>query len=208
MTTGAGASPKNTSTPPAAQWLVDELAQARLVLDRLCQDPASISTIARVPAILAQAVRGGGRILICGNGGSACDAAHFAEELTGRFRADRPPIAALACTDVGHVTCTANDYGFEQVFARWVTALARPGDVLIVLSTSGNSANVVRAVEAARKVGGVTCVALLGKGGGSLAGACDIELSVPGVSSDRIQELHMLVLHLWCQGLERELGYA
>jgi D-sedoheptulose 7-phosphate isomerase len=213
-----GVRPQTLHSPPVPAWLTDELAQARLVLEKLCQDPQSVATIARVPSELARAVRGGGRILICGNGGSSCDAAHFAEELTGRFRGDRPPIAALACSDAGHVTCTANDYGFEQVFARWVLAMARPGDVLIVLSTSGNSANIVRAVEAARAlggkieggktVGGVTCVALLGKGGGALAGRCDIELCVPGETSDRIQELHMLILHLWCQGLERELGYA
>ncbi len=204
------------TSPEVATWLAGELDQAREVLARLTADRAALATIARVPALLAQCVRQRGRILICGNGGSACDAAHFAEELTGRFRGDRPPIAAIACTDVGHVTCTANDYGFEQVFARWVTALARPGDVLIVLSTSGSSPNILRAVVAARAVGavgavkegGVTCVALLGKGGGKLRGLCDVELAVPGTTSDRIQEMHMLILHLWCQGLERELGYV
>src|SRR5690606_37102902 len=126
------------------------------------------------------------------NGGSACDAMHFAEELTGRFRKDRAPLAAIACTDFGHITCTANDYGFEHVYSRWVEALGRGDDVLIVLSTSGNSANIVKAAAAGRAKK-MTKVALLGKDGGALAGACDRELIVPGETSDRIQELHMLV---------------
>ncbi len=155
---------------------------------------------------IVSSLRAGGKILICGNGGSSCDAAHFAEELTGRFRNDRRPLAAIACTDVGHVTCTANDYGFEHVFARWIQALSRPGDVVILLSTSGNSPNILRAAEASRAVGGVVNVALLGKDGGKLAGVCDHQIIVPGATSDRIQELHMLLLHAWCEEIERQLG--
>lgn len=158
--------------------------------------------ITAVPRMLAACLNEGGKILICGNGGSACDAAHFAEELTGRFRSDRPALAAIACTDAGHITCTANDFGFEHVFSRWVEALARPGDVLIVLSTSGNSANIVRAVEAgkARKC---RVVALLGQGGGRIRGLAETEVVVPGATSDRIQELHMLILHAWVEQVER-----
>jgi D-sedoheptulose 7-phosphate isomerase len=181
------------------------LVEARRVLDGLLADAKAMGVIERVPSVLGACVRGGGKIMICGNGGSSCDANHFAEELTGRFRAERAPIAAIACTDAGHLTCVGNDYGFDEVFARWVTALGRRGDVLIVLSTSGNSRNVLRAVEAGRGAG-MTIVTLLGKGGGKLAGLADHELIVPGETSDRIQELHMLVLHAWCEGLERVLG--
>lgn len=181
------------------------LQDARAALDALLADRHAVGTIQRVPGLLAASIRAGGKILAVGNGGSSCDAAHFAEELTGRFRGDRAPIAALACTDVGHVTCTANDYGFAHVFARWVRALARPGDCVILLSTSGASENILLAAHAAREAR-ATSIALLGKGGGALKGRCDIEVIVPGATSDRIQELHMLVLHAWCEGLEHELG--
>jgi D-sedoheptulose 7-phosphate isomerase len=146
-------------------------------------------------------------VMICGNGGSLADAAHFAEELTGRYRADRRPLAAIACSDPGHITCTANDYGFDEVFARWVRALAQPGDVLIVLSTSGNSANILRAAGAARERG-VPVVALLGRTGGPAAALADHAIIVPGATADRIQELHMLVLHAWVAMIERGLGLA
>jgi D-sedoheptulose 7-phosphate isomerase len=132
---------------------------------------------------------------------------HFAEELTGRFRMERPPLPALACTDPGHITCAANDYGYENVFARWVQAHGRRGDVVIVLSTSGNSENIVRAVRAAQDQGCRT-VALLGKNGGKLAGMCDFEWIVWGGSgefADRIQEIHMLILHAVIEGVERTL---
>lgn len=183
------------------------LVAAQAALGELVADAGAIGWIDRVSELLVGAIRRGNKIMICGNGGSACDANHFAEELTGRFRADRPPLAAIACTDVGHITCTANDFGFEHVFSRWVTALGRAGDVLIVLSTSGNSPSILRAAEAAAQRGMHT-VALLGKGGGELsklpaAGGITLErLVVPGETSDRIQELHMLILHIWCEALE------
>ncbi len=182
------------------------LTDARRALDELMADAPALDASQRAVDAIVASLRAGGKVLICGNGGSSCDAAHFAEELTGRFRNDRRPLAAIACTDVGHVTCTANDYGFEHVFSRWITALARPGDVVIVLSTSGNSANIVRAAEAARAVGGVATIAMLGKDGGKLAGVCDHQVIVPGATSDRIQELHMLLLHAWCEEIERQLG--
>lgn len=180
---------------------------ARSVLEQLMRDERAMAAIQAVPARLADAVRGGRKIMICGNGGSLCDAAHFAEELTGRFRADRPAIAALACADAGHITCTANDYGFEHVFSRWVRALGAAGDPLIVLSTSGGSRNIVLAVEAARERGMPT-IGLLGKGGGAVRELCDVAIVVPGATSDRIQELHMLILHAWVEGIERALGYV
>ncbi len=160
-----------------------------------------------VALVLADAIRAGGKVLICGNGGSLCDAIHFAEEMTGRFRNDRPPLPAIALADAGHITCTANDYGFQHVFSRAVDALAKPGDVLIALSTSGNSENILKAVLAA-KARGVTTIALLGKGGGKLKDLCTHEIIAPGDTADRIQELHMLVLHTLVQGVEHALGYA
>ncbi|MFN8816298.1 MAG: SIS domain-containing protein [bacterium] len=185
----------------------NSLLQARRALDELLSGPAVVAGVDHLITTATAPLRAGGTLLCCGNGGSACDAMHFVEELTGRFRGDRPPIPALACSDVGHITCTANDYGFEEVFSRWVTALGRPGDLLIVLSTSGNSPNVVRAVEAAHAKGMKTA-ALLGKSGGQLAGRCTVEVVVPGATADRIQELHMLILHTVVEGIEVGLGYA
>lgn len=177
---------------------------ARAALDALLADERVCREIESAAAQLTETLRADGKLLICGNGGSACDAAHFAEELTGRFRNDRPALAAIACTDAGHITCTANDFGFESVFSRWVEALGRKGDTLIVLSTSGNSPNIIRAIDAAKK-GGMTTVALLGRDGGTLRSRADSEIIVPGEGSDRIQELHMLILHAWVESIEGAL---
>lgn len=177
---------------------------ARSALDALCSDAAALGAAERAAGALVACLRAGNKILVCGNGGSLCDAAHFAEELTGRFRHDRPPLPAIAITDPGHLTCTANDYGFEHVFSRAVEALGRPGDTLIAISTSGNSPNVLRAVRAAEGRG-VATIGLLGRGGGELKGACTYEVIVPGATSDRIQELHMLILHAWVEAIETSL---
>jgi D-sedoheptulose 7-phosphate isomerase len=129
---------------------------------------------------------------------------HFAEELTGRFRKDRIPYAAMALGDAAHITCTANDYGFEEIFARGVSAFGQEGDLLIGLSTSGNSENVSRALERAASLG-VKTAAFLGKGGGQIAGTCDYEWIAEGDSSDRIQEVHMAALHIVIEAVERRL---
>lgn len=179
----------------------DSFLQARAALDAFLADEASIARVEEAAGVMAARLKGGGKILACGNGGSACDAMHFCEELTGRFRADRPALPAIACVDPGHITCTANDYGFEHVFSRWVEALGQKGDVLVVLSTSGNSVNVIKAVAAAKDRGLVT-VGLLGKDGGELAGRCDLEWVIPGETADRIQEVHMLILHVLIEGIE------
>lgn len=184
--------------------MLQSLLEAQKSLNALVADPHAVATIERVAQRLIECFAAGHKAMICGNGGSACDAMHFAEELTGRFRKDRPPLPALACTDVGHITCTANDFGFDHVFSRWVEALGRAGDVLIVLSTSGNSENIVRAVRAGNARGMLT-VALLGKGGGKLIHAADHQIIVPGETSDRIQELHMLILHTWVELAESPL---
>lgn len=180
------------------------LQDAAAALAAFIADPANAQRIDCVSTLIADRFLAGHKVLICGNGGSSADAMHFAEELTGRFRKERPPLPAIACTDAGHITCVANDYGYEHVFSRWVMALAKPGDVLIVLTTSGNSANIAAAVQAAKSAG-VTTVALLGKTGGTLKGICDHEWIMPGEHADRIQELHMLVLHLIIEGIERRM---
>lgn len=135
------------------------------------------------------------------------DAMHFAEECTGRFRANRPPLAVIALADPAHLSCVANDYGFDQVFARLVQAYGRAGDVLILLSTSGNSPNLMAAAQAAQSIN-VRVTALLGKGGGDLRGQVDRAIVFPGSQSDRIQELHMIALHALVESLEARLGYA
>lgn len=153
---------------------------------------------------LAACFEAGNKVLICGNGGSAADAMHFAEELTGRFKEDRRALPAIALTDPTHLTCVANDYGFEYVFSRGVEAYGKPGDMLIGLSTSGNSQNVINAVEEAKKKGLIT-VALLGKDGGKLNKNADYQWIIPAHTSDRIQELHMMILHLLVEGVEQIL---
>jgi D-sedoheptulose 7-phosphate isomerase len=182
------------------------LKDAREALDRLIATPAVAEQVDAVADRLAECLRAGGKVLACGNGGSACDAAHFVEELTGRFRRDRPPLPAIACTDAGHITCTANDYGYERVFSRWVEALGREGDALVLLSTSGESENILRAAEAGA-ARDMTVVALLGRDGGRAirSGAIDHPILVPGDTADRIQELHMLILHALVEGVERLL---
>lgn len=185
-------------------------SEARSLLDAFMSEPANLQRVDRVGELLAQRLAAGNKILICGNGGSVCDAMHFAEELTGRFRKDRRPLPAIACADPGHITCVANDFGFEDIFARWVEALGQSGDVLIALSTSGDSRNVLCAVAEA-KVKQMTTIGLLGKYGGMLKSQCDHEWIVcppdgmDAVFSDRIQEVHKVILHTLIEVIERVL---
>ncbi|MFZ4573222.1 MAG: D-sedoheptulose-7-phosphate isomerase [Phycisphaerales bacterium] len=176
-------------------------------LNAFMHDSSSVAKVEQAIDELAACFTRSCKVMACGNGGSLCDAAHFAEELTGRFRKNRPALPAIAITEPGHLTCTANDFGFDHVFSRAVEALGRPGDMLVALSTSGNSTNVRLALEAGRARGMFT-LALLGKGGGACAGAADLSIVVPGETSDRIQELHMLILHTLVEGVESRLGYA
>lgn len=154
--------------------------------------------------VLVHCLKSGGKIMIAGNGGSHCSALHFAEELTGRFRKDRPALGALAFGEATHATCTGNDYGIEHVFSRQVEGLGRKGDVLVLLSTSGNSPNLIRAAEYAHDMG-IKTIGLLGRLGGRLWKDTDIPVNFPGETSDRIQEMHMLALHLLVELVEREL---
>ena len=159
--------------------------------------------IERAADLLIETYRNGGKVLICGSGGSAADAQHLAAELTGRYEMDRPGMAGLALTtDTSALTAISNDYGYERVFARQVEALGRPGDVLVAISTSGNSPNVVAAAETARKLG-VKTVALAGAGGGKLASVCDVVLAVPATRASHVQEMHIAVGHMICGLVER-----
>ena len=162
--------------------------------------------IAEIAELAAAALEGGGKLMFCGNGGSAADAQHLATEYVVRFRAERPPLAALALTtDTSLLTAAANDYGFERVFARQVEALGRPGDVLFLHSTSGESPNLLRAAEAA-KAKGVVTVAMLARGGGALAGVADHALVLPTVEGARAQELHLTIGHIICDVAEERLN--
>ena len=156
----------------------------------------------KVASELAKAFSNGNKVLICGNGGSNSDALHFAEEFTGKFRKERRALPALAISESSHITCVGNDYGFDYIFSKGVEAFGKEGDVFIGLSTSGNSPNVIKAVEMAKFLGMKT-VGLLGKDGGKLKGFCDFEFVIPGETSDRIQEIHMMILHIIIEGVER-----
>ena len=173
-----------------------ELQEAQTVLDRFLNDPVQVEKIEAAAALMADAILKNGKIISCGNGGSHCDAMHFAEELTGRYRDNRRALPAIAISDVSHMSCVSNDYGYEFVFSRYTEALGQPGDVLLGLSTSGNSQNIIFAAEAA-KAKGMKVVILSGKDGGKLAGAADIEIRVDHFGyADRIQEIHIKVIHI------------
>ncbi|NOT31668.1 MAG: SIS domain-containing protein [Planctomycetes bacterium] len=179
--------------------------EAAATLQAFLDDPECLAGVRRFVQVSLTALRGGKKLMACGNGGSMCDAMHFAEEWTGRFRRDRAALPALAFSDPAQLTCIANDFGYDEVFARSLEAYGNEGDVLVVLSTSGNSPNVLKAVEAARKKR-ITSVGLLGKGGGELRARVDVPIVVPRAqTSDRIQEVHIKVLHIAIEAVEREL---
>jgi D-sedoheptulose 7-phosphate isomerase len=189
------------ASDPVRESFEEAAATLRAFLD----DPACLAGVRRFVEVAAAALRGGKKLMACGNGGSMCDAMHFAEEWTGRFRRDRAALPALAFSDPSQLTCIANDFGYEEVFARSLEAYGQEGDVLVALSTSGNSPNVLKAVEAARKKR-ITSVGLLGKGGGELRARVDVPIVVPRAgTSDRIQEVHIKVLHIVIEAVEREL---
>jgi len=180
-----------------------ELQEAQIVLDRFLSDPVQIEKIEAAAALMAAAILKNGKIISCGNGGSHCDAMHFAEELTGRYRDNRRALPAIAISDVSHLSCVSNDYGYEFVFSRYVEGLGQPGDILLGLSTSGNSKNIILAAEAA-KAKGMKVIILSGKDGGKLAGAADIEIRVDHFGyADRIQEIHIKVIHIFMLLIEK-----
>lgn len=180
------------------------LLEAQQVLSRFIADTALMKGCETLTTWMTSTIQKGGTLFACGNGGSHCDALHFAEEWTGRYRKNRRAIAALALGDAPHVTCVGNDFGFEEVFSRQIEALGRPGDLLMLFTTSGRSRNLIRAAQAA-KTKGLRTVGLLGRGGGELRNLVDLPLVVPGETSDRIQELHIKIVHLVIEAVEREL---
>lgn len=182
--------------------LIDSYKITASLLENFIKEEAKKRETEKVAIDLASVFQLGNKVLICGNGGSNCDALHFAEEFTGRFRKDRRALPAISLSDSSHITCVGNDYGFDYIFSRGVEAYGKEGDMFIGISTSGNSANVIKAVEVAKKMGLKTCV-LLGKDGGKLKGMCDYEFIIPGDTSDRIQEIHMMILHIIIEGVEK-----
>ncbi len=181
------------------------LDEAARTLQAFLADGENVAAVERFADAAAEVLARGGQLLACGNGGSMCDAMHFAEEWTGRFRKDRRALPAIAFSDPSQLTCIANDFGYDEVFARSVEAYGRKGDLLLAISTSGNSPNVLRAVEVAR-ARGLSTVGLLGRGGGKLAALVDIPIVVPhAVTTDRIQEVHIKVIHIVIEAVERRI---
>jgi D-sedoheptulose 7-phosphate isomerase len=179
--------------------------EAAKTLAAFLADPAALANVQRFVDAAAKTLKGGGLLMSCGNGGSMCDAMHFAEEWTGRFRKDRAALSAIAFSDPSQLTCIANDFGYDEVFARSVEAYGKKGDLLVVLSTSGESPNILRAIAMAKSKGVVT-VGLLGKGGGKARTQVDIPIIVPlATTSDRIQEIHIKVLHITIEAVERQM---
>ena len=168
----------------------------------------NLQKIAHAIKILCESIHNGNKIISCGNGGSMCDAMHFAEELSGRFRNDRKGLAAISISDPSHISCVANDFGYEYIFSRYVDAIGCKGDVLLGISTSGNSENVIKAVESAKSKG-IKTIVLTGKTGGKLAALADLEIRAPHSEyADRAQEIHIKVIHALIDGIERKLKLA
>ncbi|MDP0561553.1 MAG: D-sedoheptulose 7-phosphate isomerase [Candidatus Endonucleobacter sp. (ex Gigantidas childressi)] len=181
----------------------EELEEAVIVLNRFLDDDRNIEAINNAAKIISSAFKVGGKVLSCGNGGSHCDAMHFAEELTGRYRLNRPAYPAIAISDPSHLSCVSNDFGYDYVFSRYIEGVGRSGDVLLAISTSGNSSNIIKALEAAREKG-MKVVLLSGKDGGNMVGMADIEIRVPHFGyADRIQEIHIKAIHIIIQLIEK-----
>lgn len=179
--------------------------EAARLLQVVVADPARMEEIREAGEILANALAGTGKVLSCGNGGSLCDAMHFAEELTGRFRNDRMPLPAIAIADPSHITCVGNDYGFDYIFSKYIEAHGNKGDVLLAISTSGNSSNILHAADEAKKKG-MRVIGLSGKEGGQLKEKCDVCMVVPWHEySDRIQEIHIKIIHILIEYIEHTL---
>ncbi len=184
-------------------WIEQQMASAAELLEVVRSDPELIGAVETICRSVVACIEGGGKALTLGNGGSAAEALHLAEELVGRYRSDRPPLPAISlAADPTVLTCIANDFGYEEVFARQVRVLAAKGDVVVAFSTSGRSDNVIRALEAARERGCIT-IGLLGGDGGPAGALCDHAFIVPDRDSARVQEIHTLALHLVCEAIER-----
>ena len=185
--------------------ILAELQEAQKVLNNFMSSDENIKNIEQVADLMANAIKNGKKIISCGNGGSHCDAMHFAEELSGRYRDNRKSLAAIAISDPSHISCVGNDYGFDYIFSRFIEGLGNEGDVLLGISTSGNSKNIINATQAAREKG-MKVVIFSGKDGGKLAGMADIEIRVPHFGyADRIQEIHIKVIHILIMLIEKKV---
>ncbi len=181
-------------------------SEAQDALEKFISNPNSFKSIDAAGRMLVQAIENGNQIISCGNGGSMCDAMHFAEELSGKYRNDRPALPAISISDPAYISCVANDYGYEFVFSRMVEALGKKGDILFAISTSGNSGNILNAINAAKKKG-MLVIGLTGKDGGRMASLCDAEIRSPESEyADRAQEIHIKVIHSLIDYVERKLA--
>lgn len=191
---------------------MDQLATVRHNLQnsislkqRLLDDDDVVALVSEIADVVVECYRNGGKVFFCGNGGSAADAQHLAAELSGRYYYDRPPLFAEALhVNTSYITAVANDYSYDEIYARWITAIGQKNDVLIALSTSGNSANVVRAIEQANR-NGMKTVGFTGKTGGKMGSICDLLLAIPDTDTPRIQECHMLMGHTVCEIVEARI---
>ncbi|MCD4818518.1 MAG: SIS domain-containing protein [Candidatus Cloacimonetes bacterium] len=178
------------------------LNKAKETLSNFLKEKENLQKIDKISQEITKCFKNGNKVIICGNGGSAADAMHFAEEFTGNFRKKRAALPVIALTDSSHITCVANDFGFSKIFSRGIEAFGKKNDILIVLSTSGNSGNIIEAVQKAKQ-NKLKTISFLGKTGGKLKNSCVHEIIIPGDFSDRIQELHMLILHIVIEIVER-----
>lgn len=185
--------------------IADQFSEALEILQKF-NTSENIEKIAKAGAHMVSGIKNGGKIISCGNGGSMCDAMHFAEELTGRYRDDRPSIAAVSISDPSHITCVGNDYGFDFIFSRYIESVGQKNDVLLAISTSGNSKNVLNAIKAAKDKG-MMIVGLTGKTGGEMAELCDVEIRAPHSKyADRAQEIHIKVIHSLIDFIEKKIN--
>ncbi len=187
--------------------ILSHFTEAQAILNQFTADAANMERISQAAEVMVTALKNGKKIISCGNGGSMCDAMHFAEELSGKYRNDRPAIAALSISDASHISCVGNDYGYAYIFSRYVEALGQPGDVLVGFSSSGNSENIVNALNTAKQKG-LTTVCLTGKTGGKMAPLADIEIRAPHSQyADRAQEIHIKVIHALIDSIEEGMGF-
>lgn len=187
------------------QTIKEHFEQAESVLKTFLSDENNFIAIEQAGKLIVDSIKNGGKVLSCGNGGSMCDAMHFAEELTGRYRDNRRALPAIAIADASHIACVGNDYGYEYIFSRYIEGVGNKGDVLLGISTSGNSPNVLRAIEAAQQKG-MRVIGLTGKDGGRMAELCDIEIRAPySKYADRAQEIHIKVIHSLIDYIERNV---
>jgi len=187
------------------ELIKNNFAEAKQILDQFINNEENLKNIELAGQALVNSFRAGGKVISCGNGGSMCDAMHFAEELTGRFRENRKALPAVSISDASHISCVGNDYGYDEIFSRYVDSLGKKGDVLLAISTSGNSPNIIKTVEVAKEKG-ITVIGLTGKSGGRLSEICDIEIRAPfSEYSDRAQEVHIKVIHSLIHYIEEHL---